>query len=501
MGVIKDQSIKNTTIFYIGMAIGAINTVLVYPNVFNNQPEHWGLIQILVAYAFIASTFSQLGVPRTYMRFFPRVEAKQQFLFFGIILSISGFILALLAYYLFKDQLFLFLNASELLMNNFYYVIILVFCISFFELFGSVSRSYLNAVVPVFLDEIFLKFYSLVVLLIHGFKWISFSSFLKFFVLGYIIKMLVLIILQYRHNRVAVDFTFKDLKLKELFDFGFYVIVGGASAMLISKVDMIMISKYLGLEHVAYYTIAFYIGNAIKIPARSLISISVPLIAESWERRDMQKLQVLYTKSAINLLVVGGCFFLLVWLNIDDVFLLLPEKFSHGKYVVLFIALGQLFNISSGLNGSIIINSKYYRWDLVFNLFLLGFTIITNILFIPLSSPLAAYGIVGINGAAFATALSILLFNISKMLFLYTKLNMHPFSIKTLYTLFTLVFVYVCVQWISFFVISESHIYAVINICLRSTVIIFLFALLMRWLNLSDDINKLLNNLRSKFLR
>ena len=502
MGVVRDQSIKNTTIFYIGMAIGAINTVLVYPNVFNNQPEHWGLIQILVAYAFVASTFSQLGVPRIYMRFFPRVKAKKQFLFFGIILSVSGFILALLAYYLFKDQLFSFLNASSLLMNNFCYVIVLVFCISFFELFGSVSRSYLNAVLPVLLDEIFLKFYSLIVLLIHGLHWISFSTFLKFFVLGYIIKMLVLIILQYKYNRISIDFTFKDLKLRELFDFGFYVIIGGASAMLISKVDMIMISKYLDLEHVAYYTIAFYIGNAIKIPARSLISISVPLLAESWEKGDMQKLQLLYTKSAINLLVVGGCFFLLVWLNIDDVFLLLPEKFSHGKHVVLFIALGQLFNISSGLNGSIIINSRYYRWDLVFNLFLLVFTIITNMLFIPVSSPFATYGIVGINGAAFATAISILLFNIFKMLFLYIKLDMHPFSIKTLYTLFALSLVYISVDWIPFFGINESYqIYALINICFRSILIFILFVLLMRWLNLSEDINKLVNDFRSKFLR
>ena len=145
MGIVRDQSIKNTTIFYIGMAIGAINTVLVYPNVFNDQPEHWGLIQILVAYAFVTSTFSQLGVPRIYMRFFPRIRAKKQFLFFVIILFLVGFILTLLAYYLFKDQLFIILNASDLLVSNFYYVIILVFCISFFELFSSISRSYLNA--------------------------------------------------------------------------------------------------------------------------------------------------------------------------------------------------------------------------------------------------------------------------------------------------------------------------------------------------------------------
>ena len=252
---------------------------------------------------------------------------------------------------------------------------------------SSVSRSYLNAVSPVLLDEVFLKIYSLIILLLHGSKVLSFSEFLHFFILGYAIKMLILIILQYKYSRTSLDFNFKDLQLKELFDFGLYVIVGGASAMLISKVDMIMINKYLDLEHVAYYTIAFYIGNAIKIPARSLISISVPLLAESWEKKDMQKLQILYTKSAINLFIVGGCFFLLVWLNIDDIFLLLPEKFSHGKYVVLFIALGQLVNISSGLNGSIIINSSYYRWDLVFNLFLLVFTPTATILSASISKP------------------------------------------------------------------------------------------------------------------
>ena len=42
MGLIVNQGIKNSLSFYLGMAIGAINTILIYPNVFNNQPEHWG---------------------------------------------------------------------------------------------------------------------------------------------------------------------------------------------------------------------------------------------------------------------------------------------------------------------------------------------------------------------------------------------------------------------------------------------------------------------------
>ena len=61
MGIVRNQSIKNSISFYIGMAIGAINTVVIYPNVFNDYPEHLGLIQIIIAYAIVISTFSSLG--------------------------------------------------------------------------------------------------------------------------------------------------------------------------------------------------------------------------------------------------------------------------------------------------------------------------------------------------------------------------------------------------------------------------------------------------------
>ena len=45
MGIVRNQSIKNSISFYIGMAIGAINTVIIYPNVFKDNPEHFGLIK------------------------------------------------------------------------------------------------------------------------------------------------------------------------------------------------------------------------------------------------------------------------------------------------------------------------------------------------------------------------------------------------------------------------------------------------------------------------
>ena len=96
MGVIRNQSIKNSASFYIGMTIGAVNTILIYPNVFNDQPEHWGLLSILVAYATLIGTFSSLGIPKTFIRFFPAIIEKGQLYFLSLIIPLFGFLLSCL---------------------------------------------------------------------------------------------------------------------------------------------------------------------------------------------------------------------------------------------------------------------------------------------------------------------------------------------------------------------------------------------------------------------
>ena len=127
------------------------------------------------------------------------------------------------------------------------------------------------------------------------------------------------------------------------------------------------------------------------------------------------------------------------------------------------------------INGSIIIYSKYYRFNMVSNILLLIITIAFNYILIP------KYGI---NGAAIATAISVFLFYTTKMIFVYVKMGMHPFSIKTLYTIFLLL--------ITLFIVSQipitNNIY--LDIIFRSLLAILFFAPFMLWLKLSEDINK-----------
>ena len=485
MGIVRNQSIKNSISFYIGMAIGAINTVIIYPNVFKDNPEHFGLIQILLAYAIAVATFTTLGIPKTFVRFFPMIKRKGQLYFLSLITPLFGFVFASLLYILFKEQLFEMLNASELLRNNFFYIILLVFFIGFYDVLTSISHSFLSAATPTFINEVFLKFYSMSVLLLHWYGYVDFTTFLQIYLFGYFLKFAILLLIQFFKNRFKFSISVKDLEIKEMFSYGLYVLVGGASIMLVTRLDMMMLGSLLDLQHVAYYTVAFFIGSTITVPARSIAVISIPLIAKAWEKQDLDEIQSLYRKSSINQLIIGGVFFLCIWINIDEVFLLLPEKFQVGKWVVFYIGLSHLFNMATGLNGAIIINSKYYRYDLYTSVFLVFVTFATNFVLIQKYE---------INGAAMATAISIILFNLIRLILIKAKMKMHPFSLKTVYTVLILVMIYFSLDFL------PNSSFAFVDIIWKLLAILMIFIPAMLYLNLSEDITLFLKELKAKFL-
>ena len=484
MGIVREQSVKNSISFYIGMVVGAINTVIIYPNVFKDNPEYFGLIQILLAYAIVISTFTTFGIPKIFLRFFPAIKDKGQLYFLSLITPIIGFLLATLIYVLFKEEIFYFLNATVLLKNNFFYIIFLVFFIGFYEVLTSISRSFLHSAIPVFLNEVFLKIYSMSTLLLHWFGFLDFSTFLKIYFLGYFLKFAIIFIIQFFNNQFSLSFTLKDLQLKRMLSYGLYVLIGGAAMIIVTRLDLMMIGSLLDLQQVAFYTVAFFIGNAIMVPGKSIVAISTPLIAKAWENQDFSEIQNLYSKSSINQLIIGGIFFLCVWLNIDAVFDLLPEKFRAGKWVVFYIGLSQLFNISTGVNGAIIMNSKYYRYDLYTSVILVFLTIITNFFLIQ------KYGI---NGAAMATAISVFIFHFTRVILLKIKMNMQPFSCKTIYTIILLILIY----FLLIFLPNTG--YALFDIFWKSLIALLIFGPLVLYFNLSDDISLMMKDFKNRF--
>ena len=486
MGIIRKQSIHNSISLYIGIFIGAVNTILIYPFVFESNPEYWGLLQILVSYSVIFSSFSHLGGPSIFLRFFPKAQVKSELLIFALSLCLIGFLLFALMFLFFKDSLLSFIDATPLLQDHFYWVGVLVFALSFFDLFSSVSRSHLDSSTPVFLNEVFVRVCVLVLLALYHYEWIIFNQFLLFFISIYLIKLFILLFIQFKNKRLSFSMQSSKSDFKEQLKYGLYVITGGGAAILVSRFDMLMIEHYLDLKQVAYYGLAFFMGSVIRVPSRSISSISSPLIAKSFEQNNLSNIQSIYSKSSINLLIIGAILFLCILLNIDDILSILPEKFSHGKIVVLFIGAAQLVNLVAGLHGLILIHSSYYKSIVYFNLFLFLITFVTNLIFIPMY---------GINGAALATFISLLLFNAVRMIYVYKKMNFQPFSTKTAIAFLMIVVIYFGLNYIPLTSI------ALVNIVIRSLIACILVAFTVHHFKLSDDISSLIKEFRESYLK
>jgi O-antigen/teichoic acid export membrane protein len=195
------------------------------------------------------------------------------------------------------------------------------------------------------------------------------------------------------------------------------------------------------------------------------------------------ELNQLYKKTSINLQIVGGFVMLCIFVNINQLYELVPKEYSGGIAVVFMIGLSKYFDLILGNNNAIIFNTKYYRMVLYLGLMLVVLTVVLNMIFIP---------IFGIFGSAFATLLSITLYSLAKLLFVVKKLNLYPFTKETISSmLLTFALFLVFYFW-------EFPFFQLISIALKSILVTILYVYLNYRFNISPDINKVIDNILRK---
>lgn len=89
-----------------------------------------------------------------------------------------------------------------------------------------------------------------------------------------------------------------------------------------------------------------------------MLQIIYPITAKLMSENKHDELQDLYQKSAINLQVFGGLIMLGIFLNIKQIYHLIPVEYSGGIAVVFLIGLSKFYDVIQGNNNAIILNTK-----------------------------------------------------------------------------------------------------------------------------------------------
>ncbi|SDK15572.1 Membrane protein involved in the export of O-antigen and teichoic acid [Catalinimonas alkaloidigena] len=490
MGIIIRQGARSTLIQYVGVLIGAFNLLWLFPKFMS--PAEIGLMRLLQDIAFSFASFAQLGGSNIVDKFYPvfRDDSSHHngFFFWAVVYPVPGFLLFSLVFLIFRP-FWLSIYAENTPAINEYYLLIapLTFLYIYQFILEAYCRTQLKIVIPAVWREVVLRVLTAGLVLLYFVGWLSFAGVMKGVVAVVAIHIFLLLMYLYRLNvlRFAPNLNFITPQLlRQIGTFGSYILIGGIGGVIVTKIDSLMIAEAIDADSVAIYSIAFYIGTIIEMPRRAISQISTPILSRAWAENDLALIEELYKKSALNQTIVGVLFFLGIWCNVDAIFNLIPnaEIYRAGKYVILFVGLGKLVDMISGVNSEIILQSQYYRFNLLSIVVLAVVTIITNLIFIP------RYGI---TGAAFATALSVTLYNLAKYGFLYLKFRLQPLDWRIALICTLGLVIYGLVELIP---APQAELWSSIqNILVRSGIIVVLFGGTVYGLGLSEDLNRLLN--------
>lgn len=433
MGVIIRQSIKGSIATYIGIAIGALNTLILFPYLLT--PEEIGILETFRGYAMLFGPFILLGTPQMIFRFFPEFNNSKKELngFMGMIISIAmlGFG-AFVSIWIFSGPSFASLTSDMMLIKYSMILYCLIFYLSFFTILYTYSSILQRITVPNILQNVILRGAILIVIFFYSLNLFDFDKLLFWFVQVHSIPLILIVVYIYYHRGSFLNISsqmYNKKNLQALSTFGLFMLMGTASSVIINKIDIIMVgSMTKNIGKAGIYSLSFYIGSIIEIPKRSLSMMVVPIISSAFKENDMAKIENIYKKTAINQFIAAIILFGSIWLNIDLIFHIMPngQIYETGKYVVLFIALGKTIDMLMGCNIEIISVSKYYKFSLFASIFLAVLTVTTNYIFIQ---------IFDFTGAAIASIITLIIYNLANYLFIYYKFKISPFN-KNIFLIF-----------------------------------------------------------------
>ncbi len=484
MGIVLNQSIKNTVITYFGFGIGAINALFLYTNFLGKT--HYGMVAFLLSAANIMMPLMAFGVHNTMIRFYSKCNSekeREKFLSFMLWMPLLLIIPVTSITYFFYDEIAFYILKENPTVKPFLWLIpIIGICMGYFEVYYAWVKVHMQSVFGNFISEVLVRIVILLMLFGVHWNWLTKDGFIYGLVGAYFLQFIVMKVYAMSIKMPVLSFKIPH-NSKEIFGYSFFIIISGSVAVLLMDFDKVMIPAYENISSNALYSVAIFIATVIAVPSRAMLQIIYPITAKLISENKQEELRELYQKSAINLQVFGGFVLLGVFLNIKEIYQLIPQEYSGGILVVFLIGLSKFYDVILGNNNAIILNTKYYKWVLFFGFLLVFMMIVLNMIFIPI------YGIVG---AALATLLSVIVYNSIKLWFVVKKMNLFPFTNKTIHSfgIISLIFV--------LFYFWDFPFHPLINILLKSILITIVYVYLNYSWKISTEINQIIDSFLGK---
>ena len=178
-------------------------------------------------------------------------------------------------------------------------------------------------------------------------------------------------------------------------------------AELSLRIDIYMVGYFLVASQVGIYGVILEISLLFKIFLNAFSQIFAPQISGAWEKGEVDTISFLYKfVSKVTFMIVLPLF-ILISLYPENILSIFGKDFTSGKTALLVMAFGQLISCTVGGAGFILTMTGKQKFQLYNTV--TGLAINTALNYVLIQK-------YGINGAALATAVSLIVINLLSVL-------------------------------------------------------------------------------------
>lgn len=439
MSSIRRQSIISSVVIYIGFAVGLLNIYLFTKQGLFLDPQ-FGLYNAFIAIAMMMMAIANMAMPSYIYKFYPYYHdhlpvKKNDQLTIALVTGVIGFILVIIAGVVFKGLVVrkYITNAPEII-THYNWIFLLGFGLLVYTILEAYAWQLHRSVLTNFLREVLWRLFTTTLIVLFALGVIrEFDTFIRLFSFSY--PFIAAVLLVYLIVNKKIHFTFRISKVtrrlsRSILRLCFFVYTGSLILTLSLVFDSLVISSVLddALTKLAVYSVAQNIASMIQVPQRGIIAASIAHLSKAWKDKNMGLIQKIYQRSSINQLLFACGLFSLIVLSFSDAVITFQLKGTYldAYYVVILLGLSKIVDMGTGLNAQIIATSTWWRFEMISGVILL-------LIMLPLSYLLTKE--VDIIGAGLAHLVSITVYNMIRILFLWRKFRFTPFTVQTLYTL------------------------------------------------------------------
>ena len=204
----------------------------------------------------------------------------------------------------------------------------------------------------------------------------------------------------------------EKFSLKEIFKTSSPMALSAIAYFIMQSIDIVILSIYESFDQIAYYSVSVKLAMATTLALMSVNIVIAPRIAEIYEKKEFQGLQQLIKHSTRIIFFISICVLSILFFFSEEILNLFGEGYVVAKNALIFLLVAQFFNAFSG-PGAIYLNMTG-RQKILNKILILGLVVNISLNFYLIPSH-------GINGAAIATLVSLIMWNSITTLLIFYK--------------------------------------------------------------------------------